>query len=554
MSERPSTEHLLVEVLLRSAEEVLVALAADPVDPALRSRAEVVLGLAFAPIWGRIASLTLDVTASSVGWNGSPVLDAAPSTGLLLPVLQASGIRSLTLVPGVERGEIQLFLAAVDRARRSGGRAGSDLATLLFRADLAHLRYAVGGPDAAVERKGWRDAPALAPSGAVALRDAVRREAVDERPGGVVRPEEFDSTLYFLDKREIEYLRAAIAAEYAGSPARAALALLFETLEARAEPEVRSEVLDVLGSLLPVLLGDGLFEEVTYLISEARRVSQAPDLDEQHKAALDRLRTVVSEGAALAQLFHALEDGRVQATSDGVGVLMRELRPDAVRQLLLFPEQMTNRAQAAAVAGALDAFFQEWPLALGRMLHGAERAVVHAALDVAARGKHPEFAELVAQAAGDRDPSTRARVAHTLATIGTARSFRLLSQMASDVDTEVRALVFGAFATRPNRSALPILESALSSPDLEQRSEREKRALFEAYGAAAGADGVDVLEATLRGRARAGQKPSSHTRACAALGLGRIGTPRARTVLGELSRDRDPVVRNAVSSALRDSA
>jgi HEAT repeat protein len=185
------------------------------------------------------------------------------------------------------------------------------------------------------------------------------------------------------------------------------------------------------------------------------------------------------------------------------------------------------------------------------MLGATDRAVVHAALEVAARVKHAEFSDLVARAAQDSDPSTRGRVANALTAIGTARSLKLLSQMATDTDGDVRTSVFAAFAARPHRSALAILEAALSSPDLERRGEREKRALFEAYAASAGQEGMATLESILRGKSRGGKKPSSHTRACAALALGRIEAPRARAVLSEAARDRDPVVRNAASAGLR---
>jgi HEAT repeat protein len=215
---------------------------------------------------------------------------------------------------------------------------------------------------------------------------------------------------------------------------------------------------------------------------------------------------------------------------------------------------MSNREVGALVTQAIDAFFKEWPLALGRMLAASDRAVVHAALDVAGRVRHPEFADPVAQVAHDPDPSTRMRVARTLATIGTPRAFKLLSLMAADSHSDVRALVFAAFAARPHRGALPMLESAMAAPDLEDRGEREKRALFEAYAASAEQEGIPALQEVLRGRARSGQRASPHTRACAALALGRIGTPRARSVLGEASGDRDPVVRNAVSSALKSIA
>ena len=551
---RPSTEHLLVQGLMGSAQEMLGALAAEPADASARARADAGVTLAFAPIWNRVPLLILTLGQNSVACEGRAVLESEDDVGGLIPALRSAGIVSLTLVPGVDAGEMQLFLAAIDRARRGGSGGSSDLLTLLFRADFRHLTYTVEpGPEVPPrvppQKGGARATP---PNEGAGVREAVRTDVAAQQPSlGVVRLEKFDSTLYFLDEKEIEYLKSAIDEEYARDPAGAALSLLFDTLQAQTDPSVRAEVIGILVGLLPHLLGGGQLEAVASLLSESRRVGQEAALAKDHKRDLDQLRQSVSDPGALAQFFHAIEDGGVQPTPESMGVLLRELRPDAIRQVLVWPEMLTNRAASAMVLESVDALFTQWPHALARMLGAGDRSVVLAALDVAARCKLPEFVELVGEVARDQDHGTRVRVARTLATIGTAHALRHLVGLASDSDSDVRAVVFSAIASRPSRGALPVLEAALAAGDLEDRGEREKRALFEAYAAAAGPEGVTPLQSILRGKGLGGRRPSPHTRACAALALGAIGTPGARAALDRWLKDRDPLVRNAVNAALR---
>jgi HEAT repeat protein len=123
--------------------------------------------------------------------------------------------------------------------------------------------------------------------------------------------------------------------------------------------------------------------------------------------------------------------------------------------------------------------------------------------------------------------------------------------MVDDTDRDVRVVVYRALARRPFRGALSALQGAITVKDLEKKGQREKRALFQAFGAVAGTDGVAMLAPLLRGKNPSGQRPSSHTRACAATALGVIATPDARAALDRAARDRDPVVRSAVSAALR---
>jgi len=50
------------------------------------------------------------------------------------------------------------------------------------------------------------------------------------------------------------------------------------------------------------------------------------------------------------------------------------------------------------------------------------------------------------------------------------------------------------------------------------------------------------------------RKQSADVRMCAALGLGKLGSPEARAVLETVAEDGDRQVRNAVVAALRGAA
>jgi HEAT repeat protein len=214
-------------------------------------------------------------------------------------------------------------------------------------------------------------------------------------------------------------------------------------------------------------------------------------------------------------------------------------------------DRLGNDATRRAVVGALDSFFSEWPHGLSRMLDSEDLDVVLAGLDLASRLKRPEFVDVVGQTASHADPRVRRHAARTLAALGSAAAYRRLLGMADDADRDVRILVYRTFAARPFRGAFRSLERAITKADLESKGDREKRILFEAFGAVAGPEGITVLAPLLRGKNPSGARPSAHTRACAATGLGFVGTPAAREELRAAAQDRDPLVRSAVSAALR---
>lgn len=553
---------------MRAWLEALEAIATSGVDAARAGRAFKQLEFAFAPVWNRMPHLELSCEGDALTWNGLPVLTRDEDRVGLVETFVTSGIHGLSMVPGVEHEEIHRVLELIDRKQRLDEDGDQDLVLMWFRADLHHVRYIVGAnppgtvPEATghpVEAAPADEPPVPAPtppdSTARERREAVRADAeTDDRAHGVVRIEDFDSTLYFLDAKEIEYLRTSIEREYAQDHAQNVLALLLDILEVQDDYEIRAEVVSVLRTLLPYLLGTGRFPAVAYLTSELRRITRGLDLPADLKEALDDLRGSISLNDALTQLFHVLDDGSVDPSPEELGALLREMRQDAIRTVLVWIGHLNRPASKDALMSALEGFFTEWPAALTKMTESEDRAVVQRALGIVTKLQLDDFTEPVEAALQHADPGTRRAAVQSLLSIGTPRAVRAIARSVGDDDSGVRIAVYEALCTRPLRGAQKGLLHQLESSDLEQRDLTERRALFSAYGISSGAGGVALLEKVLRGKGGLGRRPSAETRACAALGLGLIGTPAARLALEGVAKDRDPLVRNAASSALRREA
>ncbi|HYC31930.1 MAG TPA: HEAT repeat domain-containing protein, partial [Gemmatimonadales bacterium] len=123
-----------------------------------------------------------------------------------------------------------------------------------------------------------------------------------------------------------------------------------------------------------------------------------------------------------------------------------------------------------------------------------------------------------------------------------------------DSDRNVRLAAVRAAGSRGYKGALRRVEAAVLGKTLKDMDLTEKMAFFEAYGAIAGPAALKALSGMLQPRGLLKLKESSETRACAAIAIGRIRTPEAREVLKGAAEDKDLVVRNAVSRALRESA
>jgi HEAT repeat protein len=108
--------------------------------------------------------------------------------------------------------------------------------------------------------------------------------------------------------------------------------------------------------------------------------------------------------------------------------------------------------------------------------------------------------------------------------------------------------------SRGHRAALPKIEAVVLGRELKTSDLTEKMVFFEAYGVLSGPEAIPHLKSLLApggGFMRKRQEPA--IRACAAMALGKIRTPEARAALEETAADKDPLVRNAVTKALREA-
>jgi HEAT repeat protein len=157
----------------------------------------------------------------------------------------------------------------------------------------------------------------------------------------------------------------------------------------------------------------------------------------------------------------------------------------------------------------------------------------------------------LSKALDDPDDGVRLAAVLALAEIASPGALQNLERGVDDANRDVRIAAARALAARAYRPALARVEAALRGRGMKDADLTERMALFEAYGSLCGDGGVEYLDGILNARGFLGRREDSGVRACAAVALGRIGTERATTTLRKAAAEKDAVVRNAVSTALR---
>jgi hypothetical protein len=507
---------------------------------------------AFRRLWEATAELVLDVGEVELTWEGNEVYRQDEKHESIAWTLFKDGVRSLTFRVGAEESEVVRFLSVINRARALPPEAPDDLLTLLWEEDYKFIAYT------------FRElaADTLAPLEAEEAETGVPASAVRERveeeapaPSKLaVSLEEFDSTLYFLDEREVEYLRSEVEREYSQDLRRNVLAMLFDLLEVQTYSTVRAELISILENFIPYLLGAADFRSVAYILREIKVVLQrARNLLPEHRIALHDLPARLSDPDALSQLLQSLDEAAVHPSEEDLGELFTELQPESLGTLVGWLPRLSSDRVRKLVRSAAERLAQANPAEVLKALGSEDHTTQLETVRLAGRLRLLGATEAVGTLLETGDRAVKLAVAEALMAIASPSAVRFLERGIDDSERDVRVTCVKFLGFRGHRNAFPRIEAAVVGGKLRGADLTEKIAFFEAYGALAGAAGIAPLERMLLGRGSLlVRRQDAQTRACAAMALGKIRTPEARAVLEQALLDKEALVRNAVGRALRE--
>jgi hypothetical protein len=541
----------LLQSLLKALRAAQLYLPNNPVYQTAMDNAR----KAFPPVWELTDELQLTVLENELKWEGKVVL-SQPRNEAFAWILFKDGVRGIRLQRGAEDEELVRLLQAINKARNLPAEAEDDLLTLLWEQDFQFIKYDFlelsADDQRPIQEKEGVEPPTVTAS---AIQEEAEQEPPeDPRIAGIVRLEDFDATLYFLDEKDIEYLRAELDGEYQQDLRTNTLTILFDIFELQPFPAVRAEILSIVENFIPYLLGTGDFRVVAHILRELRVVAdRSRELLPEHRKVLEELPKRLSQPEAVNQLLQSLNEAVVFPTEQELGDLFRELRPEALETVLDWFPRLHAEPVRDLLGAAVQRIAAAYPDAVANALGSDNPAVVRETVRLAGRLRLPPTVPALGGLLIREVPSDlKASVVDALAAIGTPSAMQQLERAVVDPHRDVRVAAVRVLGARGHRAVLPRLEAMVAGRDLRSADLTEKTAFFEAFGALAGPEAVGQLIPLLElGGGLFKKKMDSETRACAAMALGRIGSPEARAALETALQDKDPLVRNAAGRALK---
>jgi len=548
-----------VEELLRLIEKGLRAIQLYLPNNPMYSQSLNNLRTGFARVWAEMGEINLKIKGSSgFEWEGVEINPVEiDKTDSMAWTLYKDGVRTLTFSAGVEGEEIVNFLQVVNKVRSLQADAEDDLLTLLWEQEFLHIQYMyveLGSDDMPSLQTSANFGQSPAPDN---VQQAVKEEVDEgsEEPAkpGIASMDEFDSTLYFLDEVEIRKFKEELEAEYEQDLRGNILAMLFDIMELHTYSNARANAVEILENLTPHFLGAGDFRAIAYLLRESRVVlDRISDLQAPTREKLEELPARLSKPETLTQILQSLDEAHVHPSEEDLGDLFKVLKPEAMDTVLAWLPRLQNDTVRDLLERAVDPIAQYHPEAVGKSLLSDDHEVVQGALRLVARHNLQMLTAQLAPLTKHEDSQIRLGLVSVLGVLGTPTSMQSIRQLVSDSDRDVRIAAVKVTADKNHRQAFTEIDKVIQNTVIKGTDLSEKRVFFEAFGLLGGDKAIEHLSGLLIGKGLLKRKWDPETRACAAAGLGKVGTGAAKAVLEQVRSDKDPLVRNAVLKALRE--
>lgn len=535
-SARVQTASELVNELVRAFKVRRLYDAGHP----QRRESEETIGARIAALLDQSGAIEFTIEGDRLLVDGEPVYDQAEGRDSLAFLMYREGLRQLSLYPGLAGEEVGVFLDEVAAAALAHGEEEFDLVARLWERNFVHIRYAF------VEQlmdEEWT--PAAAEETLVLGRDQNAVVLLDEDKSAADFLREVDSTLYFLDDEDMAALQRELESEKERTLIHETMTCLREVLLVP-ELDDPAPLLAAIGDIHTSFLEEGSYGDVVTLHEVF-----APYLASERAGNVAR--------SAFSELFErALEEevlqrlaARVDAASvpdDVAAGYYRAFGGPRLASLLRGCGDLKRLCQRPPIAAAFVDVAREDAETLRAAMVDEDPAVACPAVYLAGMLADPMLLEPLGEALQSPDAQVRREALVAVKQIGGPRTLDMVARAIEDADPTVRLYALRHIVLHRYAPALPRV-TALLDREVEQ-SLTERRLLYEAYGALGGEGSLDELGKRLRRRGGVFRKTDPEELACVLIGIGAVGTPKARALVEEATTSRHPLIQRTAHDVL----
>jgi len=495
-------------------------------------------------------SITLLVGDSTLTYGNTVVYSCTDKLESLAFALYKDGIRLITLRSDISQKEIFDFVSAVHEAREADPYQ-SDLVTILWEKDLAHIHYRA--VDAYLEDREKQEIEQLA--------QKCDKECVEKVSGEIVLGPEFFVKELGLSPREHQGEERPQTKAVTAADARDIIQELLQEDEPfllkrcseiclevaydADEDNLFHGVVSFLGRICAWLASSGDFLSACSIVSDLRALAGRQDLPTARRDSITDTIARLGDRRTITEIAEHLDDF-TDSREEEVFAYLVLMAPCAVEPLCELLANSEKRDIRHLLCRAISIIARNHPDGLRHLIADKRWYVLRNAATIMGMMGNPEVVPLLRLAASHEEPRVRKEVARSLGRVRSDEGLGVLKDLIRDESSAVRLAAVLAIRDIGTYRAVNILEETIKDKAFRRRAIDEKKETMITYGTL-GEKSFGLLKAMILGDV---DGIDDRTCAAAAYGLAMIDDAQAVSLLRALAETGDGPVKFAACEAL----
>jgi HEAT repeat protein len=411
-----------------------------------------------------------------------------------------------------------------------------DVVTLLWEKNIEHITYSVS--EGFIEEELPVDSELLmeeagdelAPMGAMYM-DVVLAPSVIDFEVAPVNADEMNTLQHEIQRFEGDVLLSE------------ATELFLELMTTERDIEGFKEFTRNIGKMIDVLLEKDSIEEVTELLSRLIDIRES-GISSEYKKIIDDVIDMAGSEDKLGKLF--IRDKNL----DSAQAYMLLLNKNAIQSLLNILGELEDRKTRRYLCNILSVIGKQAVEAFASGIHDKKWYLVRNTLMILGIMKDPAAIKYIEGTMTHPDLRVRKEAVKALDSIGTEEIKGPFMIALRDSDAGIRTSALKTLRRFGDKKLFDIVKERVLAGDLKERPFTEKKEMFEALAETGGDMAFPILSEFFKKKGLFRKTETEELRACAAYGLGILGTREAVMLLEKGLREKEGFFSDACKKSL----
>lgn len=479
-------------------------------------------------------TLPLTVEQFSLLFNGKEVFHSEDRTDNIALMLFVDGIREICFHKGITLNEMISFVD-IFKIASEGQNLEDDVVTLLWEKNPEHITYSVSegfieeelpvGNELLMEETGDE----LAPMGAMYM-DVVLVPSVIDFEVLPVSPDELNAFHHEIQKFEDEGLFSE------------ATDLFLELVKMEKDIGGLKELAQNVGKIIDILFEKNSIQRVIEILNRLRDMSES-GISSEHKKIIDEVIDRAGSEDKLRKLFSG------DKNTESIQTYLLCLNKNAIPSLLNLLGELEDRKMRRHLCNILSILGKDAADAFVCGIHDRRWYLVRNTLMILGILKESEAIKYIEETLTHPELRVRKEAVKALELIGTEETKGSLMIALKDSDAGIRTAALRALRRFKDKKLFDIVKERILAGDFKERPYTEKKELFETLSETGGETAFPILSVFFEKKGLFRKVETEELRACAAYGLGILGTKESIVLLEKGMREKEGFLSDACKKA-----